>query len=386
MQQTHSSDEVLRLTQDLISIESHHETPGREAAVGRFLVDWFGRHGVDADLIPVEDERSNVIATLPGCGSTDRPSLMLCGHLDTVPPGDMPDAFRPTVVDDALWGRGACDMKGAVAAMAVTLVRLKQRSDPLRGDLVFAGTVDEETGALGVKTLVEQGIRADSAIIGEPTSLRIAIAHKGACFVRVELAGRGAHGSCPEQGISAVSAGCELVRVLEGAFRARLDARTYPLLGRSTVSVGRLCGGTQPNIVAERCEVHIDRRTLPSESQPLHEVQEIVADICKRHRVTAVVEEMPLTAVVPHVALGTSSSTLVAQAAFGAAEALGLNAAPIGLTYWTDGGHLGAAGVDTLVIGPGDIRYAHGPTEHVPIAELDQAAALYERIALERLQ
>ena len=386
MQQTHSSDEVLRLTQDLISIESHHETPGREAAVGRFLVDWFGKHGVDADLFPVEDDRANVIATLPGRGSTDRPSLMLCGHLDTVPPGDMPDAFRPTVVDDMLWGRGACDMKGAVAAMAVTLVRLKERAVPLRGDLVFAGTVDEETGALGVKTLLEQGIQVGSAVIGEPTSLRIAVAHKGACFVRVELSGRGAHGSCPEQGISAVSAGCELVRVLEGTFRTRLDARTYPLLGRSTVNVGRLCGGTQPNIGAERCEVHIDRRTLPSESQPLREIEEIVADVCTRHGVTAIVEEMPLTAVVPHVALGTSPSAPVAQAAIRAAEALGLDKEPIGLTYWTDGGHLGASGVDTLVIGPGDIRYAHGPTEHVPVAELDQAAALYERIALDHLQ
>ncbi|MBN1858668.1 ArgE/DapE family deacylase [Candidatus Bipolaricaulota bacterium] len=380
--QPHSrSDEALRLTRDLISIESHSEAPGQEAEVGRFLVGWFHQHGVEAHLMPVLGGRANVVARLRGRQGSDHPSLMLCGHLDTVPPGKMPDAFQPILKDEALWGRGACDMKGAVAAMAVALVRCRAELTPLRGDLLFVGTVDEETGGLGVKALVEQGIRADFAIVGEPTSLRVAIAHKGACFVRVSFAGRAAHGSCPEQGVSAVSAACELVRILEGSFRTRLDTRTHTLLGRSTVNVGRIRGGTQPNIVAEQCEVDIDRRTLPEESVPLAEIEEIVAAVCSKHRLSATVQEMAMTATVPHVALGTPSKSPVAQAAIAAADGLGLDTTPIGLTYWTDGGHLAACGIETVVIGPGDIRHAHGPSEHVPIAELDLAATLYGAIS-----
>lgn len=379
-------DEVLRLTQDLISIESHPEAPGREAAVGHFLVDWFAAHDIDADLISVVNARANVVARLPGRAGPGRPCLMLCGHLDTVPPGEMPEAFQPAVRDGDLWGRGACDMKGAVASMAVALVSLKRRGAALRGDLVFAGTVDEETGGLGVKALLEHGVRADWAIVGEPTSLRVAIAHKGACFIRVEFTGQGAHGSCPEQGISAVSAATELIHALEGPFRARLDTRTHPLLGRSTVNVGRVCGGTQPNIVAERCEVDIDRRTLPGESQPLADIEELVSSICARRHVVATVEEMPMTSVVPHVALGTPFDALLPRAAAEAAADLKLDATPIGLTYWTDGGHLAASGIETIVLGPGDIRHAHGPRERVAVSELEMAATLYTKIALDLLR
>jgi len=381
MRPSHCSNEVLRLTQDLIAIESHHETPGQEAAIGRFLAGWFAEREIDVELLTVAGNRANVVARLPGSGNANRPSLMLCGHLDTVPPGEMSNPFRPRVDDHSLWGRGACDMKGAVAAMAVTMSRLRQRREPLRGDLIFAGTVDEETGGLGVRALIEQGVRTNAAVVGEPTSLRIAIAHKGACFIRVTFSGRGAHGSCPEQGISAVSAGGELVRILEGEFQALLDTRTHPMLGRSTVNVGRLCGGSQPNIVAERCEVDIDRRILPEEPQPVAEIETIVEDVCNRHRVTATVQEMAMTATVPHVALGTSSAALVTRAAIRAADDLGLNATPIGLTYWTDGGHLAACGIETIVLGPGNIRDAHVPHEHVAVSELDQAAALYETTA-----
>lgn len=377
--------DVLELTKRLIAIESHAEAPGREAEVGRFLMRWFHDRGIDADLLAVDGDRSNVIARIPGGGG---PSLMLCGHLDTVPAGDMAYAFVPRVEDGVLRGRGACDMKGAVAAMACALASIQtehapeRRSAPLEGDLLFLGTVDEETGGLGVKAAIDAGIRADRAVVGEPTDLRVALAHKGACFVRITLIGRGAHGSCPERGISAVSYATRIVRAVEAELRSVIAGRTHRLLGRSTVNVGRVCGGTQPNIVAERCEIDIDRRTVPGDDDALAEIRELVEGICSGvDGLASDVEEMAMTSVVPHVALETSPDAPLARAAIAAIASNDLPAEPIGVTYWTDGGHLAASGIETVVLGPGEIANAHGPSDRVPIEQLRAAVDVYGAIA-----
>jgi acetylornithine deacetylase/succinyl-diaminopimelate desuccinylase len=420
-------DEVVRLAQDLIAIESHSGAPGREAAIGRFLVDWFRSRGIEAELVPAIGDRANVIAW-HGHPSLDTRAagrtLLLNGHIDTVPAGAMKEAFTPRIEDGVLWGRGACDMKAAVAAMCCVLAaahrcttawELPDRASGTPGDrelanacsgrprassaessgvklgpwctLVFAGTVDEETGSLGVKRLVESGLKPDYAIVGEPTNLRAAIAHKGACFIRIVLTGRGAHGSCPEKGVSAVSYGARIVTALEDELRPRLAKRTYPLLGASTVSVGRICGGTEPNIVAERCEIDVDRRTLPGEGDSVArdtvgEVQDVVAAICDGvEGLTYEVYETERTSTVPHVALGTSPDSSLALAAAAACREASLPADPVGVTYWTDGAHLAANGIETLILGPGDIADAHGPNDHVEVDDIVTAARIYLHIA-----
>ena len=379
--------EVLTLAQELIRIESHSDAPGREAQVGRFLIDWFRQRGIEAKRQPVVDDRANVIACLPG---GDGPSLMLCGHLDTMPPGLMKDAFNPTVDGSGpnafLHGRGACDMKGAVAAMAYALIAIKKSAIPLKGDLVFAGTVDEETGALGAKQLVEKGVVTDYAIVGEPTSLQLAVAHKGASFTRITFRGQGAHGSCPEEGVNAAIYAARVAIALEEELRPRLAKRTHPLLGKSTVSVGRISGGTKPNIVAETCELDIDRRTLPGEADALEEIRALVAEICNEvENLTYIVSEVPATSVVPHSPLGTSPEAILAKAVTQACRDLSLDDQPIGVTYWTDGGVLATAGIETVILGPGDIALAHGPNEAVPIGELGKAAQLYANVTLQLL-
>ncbi len=380
--------EVLTLTQELIRIESHSDATGREAQIGYFLVDWFRERGIEAVRQPAVDDRANVIARLPGGG--DGSSLMLCGHLDTMPPGLMKDAFNPTVDGSGpnamLHGRGACDMKGAVAAMACALVALKKSAIPLNGDLIFAGTIDEEAGAIGAKRLVDEGIVTTYAIVGEPTALRVGIAHKGAHFIRVVVHGRGAHGSTPEKGINAVTYASRIAVALEEELRSQLAKRTSPLLGTSTVSVGRISGGTKPNIVAESCELDIDRRTLPGEANPVEEVRTLVAEICDEVEDLAyTVSEMPETAVVPHSPLVTSPEAILAKAVTQACRDLSLDDRPIGVTYWTDGGVLVAAGIETVVLGPGSIALAHGPNEAVPIGELEKAAQLYANVTLHLL-
>jgi len=252
----------------------------------------------------------------------------------------------------------------------------------LSGDLLFVGTVDEESGSLGAKVLIDGGIRADYAVVGEPSNLRVTVAHKGSCFVRVSLAGRGAHGSCPEQGVNAASYAARVVAAIEDDLRPRLAERSYELLGPSTVSVGRICGGTQPNIVAERCDIEIDRRYLPGEADPVPEIRALVAAICDGvDGLSYDVVEMPMTSLMQHGPLGTSPDSVLARAAQEACGEAGLPAEPIGVTYWSDGGHFAANGIETIVLGPGDIANAHGPGDRVPVRELQTAADLYAGIA-----
>jgi len=426
---TVDAEEVVRLARDLIAIESHSEAPGREAPIGHFLVDWFRSRGIEAKFVPAVGDRANVIARV-SLGDTPHShpaldeakpgrTLLLNGHIDTVPAGAMKDAFTPRIEDGVLWGRGACDMKGAVAAMCCVLAavarsgpaadprreapgvkvrdsklgvegrsadHLVRSCAPLIGSLVFAGTVDEETGSLGVKRLVESGLKADYAVVGEPTNLRVAVAHKGACFIRVTLTGRGAHGSCPEKGVSAVSYGARIVTALEDELRPRLAQRTYPLLGASTVSVGRMSGGTEPNIVAERCEIDVDRRTLPGEVDTVGEVQDVVSAICDGvEGLTYEVYETERTSTVPHVALGTSPDSPLVLAAAAACREASLPADPVGVTYWTDGAHLAANGIETVILGPGDIADAHGPSDRVRVEDVIKGAHVYLQIVRELL-
>jgi len=390
-------NDVLELTKQLIAMQSHKLCEGREAAIGRFLVEWFTERGIEAELQPVVDGRSNVIARIPG---GDGPSVMLCGHLDTVPAGDMADAFAPRMEEGVLRGRGACDMKGAVAAMCCAIAaRAAENAERslgddeaestlggLAGDLVFLGTVDEETGGLGVQAAMDSGLRTDFAIVGEPTNLRVTIAHKGACFVRITLTGRGAHGSCPEEGVSAVSHAARIVRAIEEELRPKLANCTHALLGCSTVNVGRVSGGTQPNIVAEHCEIDIDRRTVPGDGDPVTELKGLVSGICDGvEGLSFDVAEMPMTSVVPHTALETQENSPLAQAAMAACREAGLPADPVGVTYWTDGGHLAANGIETIILGPGDIADAHGPRDRVREDHLTIAVALY-RAAISALR
>ena len=274
-------------------------------------------------------------------------------------------------------------MKGAVAAMACAMAAMvhEGKASQLTGDLLFTGMVGEETGSIGVKALVDAGVKTRYAIVGEPTSLRVGIAHKGACFIRISLTGRGAHGSCPTEGVNAVSYASQIIQALETDLRPEWSKRVHTLLGTSTVSVGRISGGTQPNIVAEQCFVDIDRRTLPNEVDTLGEIESLVASLCDSiDGLSWRVEELPETSIVPHVALGTESDAVLAKHAKQACQQLGLPSEPVGVTYWTDGGHLAASGVETIILGPGDIANAHGPNDRVETSELSMAVDVYREL------
>ena len=236
-----------------------------EQRVADFLAVTAAQAGLDVEFQAVSPGRSNVLVRFSPRGKV-RQRVLLAPHLDTVNAAD--NQFTPVTRNGRLFGRGACDTKGSVAAMLMALCELAQgRQRPLETEITFAGLVDEEHSQAGSRALVASGLRADLAIVGEPTRLQVVTAHKGTLWMELETRGKSAHGSWPELGRNAVHAMARIVDLLETAYAAQLRRRRHRLLGCGTVSVGAICGGSEANVVPDRCTILLDRRTLPGETE-----------------------------------------------------------------------------------------------------------------------
>jgi acetylornithine deacetylase/succinyl-diaminopimelate desuccinylase-like protein len=192
-------DEVVKIATDLLAIESHRYAPGHETPTAIHVQDLLEREGIAAELVDVRNGRCNVIAMLKGTGGG--PRLMFNGHLDTVPPGEMVRPFEPHVVDGQLRARGACDMKGGIAAQLYAMIGLKRAGIALKGDLIFTGVIaEEDSTSLGTLHVVEHGPKADMAVIAEPSGLDVIAAHKGFDYYNIAVEGIPAHSSRPSAG------------------------------------------------------------------------------------------------------------------------------------------------------------------------------------------
>src|SRR5262249_7683062 len=231
--------------------------------------------------------RANFIARLESREKT-RSRIVLAPHLDTV---NAPDSlFTPTKKDGRLFGRGASDTKGSVAAMVTALCELaRQPSRPAQAEIVFAGLVDEENGQAGSRALAGSRLRADLAIVGEPTRLQAVTAHKGDLWMVIRTRGLSAHGARPELGRNAVHAMAKIGDLLETEYTAQLRRPRPPLLGYPTINVGSICGGTQANIVPDSCEILVDRRTLPGETEA--GVEREIRSLLRQHRLEATFDQ-----------------------------------------------------------------------------------------------
>ena len=237
-----------------------------EQRVAEFLAATAATGGLDVAFHPVSPGRANLLARLTPPRAKRR--VVLTPHMDTVGHAGMADSlFVPTKKGDRLFGRGACDTKGSVAAMLTALLRVvSSKSRPQETEIIFTALVDEESGQTGSRSLVASGFRADLAIVGEPTLLRVITAHKGDLWLRLRTHGKAAHGSRPELGRNAVHAMARVVDWLETDYARQLAKKKHPLLGPATINVGSIRGGTQPNIVPDLCEISVDRRTIPGEN------------------------------------------------------------------------------------------------------------------------
>lgn len=377
-------DAVLDLSGRLIEVEGHQDLPRQESAVAEYVAahlrDRLPGDRSQVTLQELDGDRYNVVAVLRG--ARPGPTLMLNAHLDTVPGYGMPDAYRPVVRDRRLYGRGAVDMKAALAAMMTTLEVMASPDVTFAGDLVLTGVAGEESGSAGMQALVEAGGRADFAIVGEPTSLRVARAHKGAMWIEASFQGVATHGSVPHEGVNAAYHAARFITAVEGELVPRLSGRTHPLLGAATVSVGVVRGGDRPPMVPASCSVQLDRRWLPGErhGDVLDEVREMVAALRRDDpQVQVVVEEMAGTSAFVHSPLECPPdhpalvllSEVVAEHVPGAEE-------PVAVNFWTDGALLAArTQTPTVVCGPGDIAQAHSLEEWVSLDQVRAAAGVY---------
>jgi len=373
---------VVDLLKDLVATNSVNPTVGRgpgESAVADLIYDRLTSiGGLEVRRQPVGDGRSNVIAILKGSGGGR--GLMLNGHMDTVGVDGMTiEPFKPFIENDRLHGRGACDMKGPLAGMIGALKSLVDSGSELRGDLIFTAVADEEYKSIGTKKLLEE-YRAEAAIVGEPTEMKVATAHKGFVWIEVEIRGKAAHGSVPEKGVDAIAHAAKVVSRLE-TLRDRLATRIHPLLGGPKVHTSTIQGGTDWSIIPERCVLRLERRTLPGEtvSSVMNEIDEILQNIRKENvnfDATARSRyDMP-----PLETAATETIVRILQQALVAVT--GAETPIVGVPYWTDGALLSRLGsIPTCLFGPGDIGLAHSADEYVNVEDILDSVSVYRDVA-----
>jgi acetylornithine deacetylase len=361
------------LLSDLISLPSvnpaflpANDPRAGERKVGEFLAATASRAGLDVEFQKVSPGRSNLLAVLSPAGKVKH-RILLAPHLDTINVVSE-EQFKPEFRQGRIYGRGACDTKGSVAAMLTALISLAQNERrPAATEIVFAGLADEECAQAGSRALAASGFRADLAIVGEPTRLQIVTAHKGSLWIRLETRGKAAHGSCPSLGKNAVHEMARIVDLLETTYAQGLKKRRHPLLGTATINVGSIQGGTQPNIVPASCVASADRRTLPGETEK--SVYAEINALLRRHGLRAILARDKAA---PCLSLETDPRLPLVQQFFRAAGQV----RPVGANYFCDASVLAHAGIPSIVFGPGDIAQAHTVDEWVSQKSLEKAAAL----------
>jgi len=373
---------LAQLTADMVRINSVNpgpagaDAPGpREAEISAFVAGWLRERGVETERREFAPGRFNVLATVRGSGSR---RLLIDAHMDTVPVEKMEiEPFSGEVREGRLYGRGACDNKGTLAAAMWALVQLAEGPAPCATVQLLASG-DEEGNFGGIHDWVANGPGADAAVVGEATELRLVTASRGALRLKIRTLGKAVHTCTPELGVNAITHMCRVITAIEEELKPGLFAREHPLLGSPRVTVSIIQGGRRANIVPDECEIDIDRRVLPDETEQsaLAELDELL-DRLRRHDDTLRAERLPPYAFVP--ASECAAEALIAEAVRGALEEEGLAAEPSGVPYTTHASVLAAAGIPTVMLGPGSIEQAHGPNEWVEVAQVEAAARIYRR-------
>jgi acetylornithine deacetylase len=373
--------DAVALARALIQIDSRNPTlapdsPG-EGDCARTLASVLDDWGFSVELMESVPGRPNVVARI---GPRNAPALMLNGHLDVVGvEGMIHNPFSAHVRGDRIYGRGSADMKGGVAAMCAAAAKGAQ-ADSSRQILVTA-VVDEEYESLGMRALLADGIRADGAIITEPTRLAICPAHRGFVWMDIVVTGRAAHGSRYDIGVDAITHAGLLLAQLEKLERTRESGPRHQLLGRGSLHASKIQGGVGMSTYPELCNLAIERRTLPGESteKALGEIRDAFAKVRSEHpqfaaRVTLNTAQLPSDVPI---------DSPIVKRLRGALEREGVPVKIEGLSAWTDAAPLNEAGIPTICFGPGDIALAHAAEEFVPIEEIDVATRVLTRVVRE---
>ena len=361
----------------LVAIDSRNpalddDAPG-EGECARALAEVLTEWGFRVELQETSKNRPNVIGRIGSTRLEGHRALLLNGHLDTVGVQGMVHApWDPVIRDGRLYGRGSADMKAGVASMCAAAVLACDAG--MEGEVILAAVTDEEFHSAGTLRLLKAGIRADAAIVAEPTCLAICPAHRGFAWLDLVVHGRAAHGSRWDVGVDAIALAAMVMTELEQYQTDSLAKKTHPLLGRPSLHASLVSGGIGLSTYPDLCRIQLERRTIPGETPELftREVQEACERVRTR-RPELRAEVIPGVSQEPN---DVHAASPIVRALEASINRLGQSARVEGLSCWTDAALLSAAGIPAVCFGPGDIAVAHAAEEYVPVAEVERATLI----------
>ena len=372
--------DAIALTKALVAVDSQNpslvEGGVGEATVARVLADVLREWGFRVETQEIAPGRLNVVARI---GTSGGRSLMFNGHLDIVGIAGMTHApFDPVEKDGHIYGRGSADMKAGIAAMCAAAARASDAGLP--GEIVIAAVCDEEFTSIGTRGLIERGVRADAAIVTEPTQLAIMPAHKGFVWIEAKFVGKAAHGSRYDIGVDAIRHAGLFLAELHRYESTTLTTRGHELLGRPSVHAAGISGGSGMSSYPDSCELSIERRTIPGETteQVRLEIEELLdrvklVDDKVRGSVKVTMAQQPSD---------VKTSAPIVRALAQSMANCAVRESIAGMTAWTDAALLNAAGIPAICFGPGDIGVAHAAEERVPIKQIEDATRVLADLAL----
>lgn len=373
------NDYITETLQKLVQINSvnpglDEHGPG-ELEIGTYIAEQLKVLGIE----PIVDEpapgRLNVTGVIKGDG-TGR-SLMLNAHMDTVGVKGMTDPFSGRIEDGKLFGRGAYDMKGSIAAILGVAKSVKESDKSLKGDLVLSFVADEEYESIGAEALVKK-MRTDDAIVTEPTDLKLCTAHRGFGIWKILTKGKTAHGGNHHLGVDAnANMGLLMAELYRWSDRLQKE-KVHPLCGAASMHLPLVSGGRSLFVYSHECEIHVERRTLPGESREKIEVelQELLNELQNRYPGFKASMELVIWRSPYEI---EANRPFVKRVADSLEKVTDKQSELIGHTWWEDSAIFGDSGIETVVLGPkgGGI---HEDVEWVEIKSVEELARVFLRL------
>jgi len=345
------SDRTIDILRDLIAIDSVNpslaSSGGGEAEIANAIAATLRQGGLDVEIQEVAAGRSNVIGILEG--RQQGRSLMLCGHMDTVGVAGMDAPFDPVQKDGRIYGRGSQDMKGGLASMIAAVLRIAENGGLAAGRMLLAAVVDEEYASIGADALVTKW-KADAAVVGEPTDMKIAVGHKGFEWVEITTEGVAAHGSRPADGRDAIMRMARVLARLEKLDREIQSRKPHPIHGTGSLHASLINGGRELSTYPDWCTLQMERRTIAGEPNrcAFLEVEKILDDL-KSEDPEFKASAKFLFSRPPYL---TPEDHDLPQMIGALVAGRGMKPVRGGMTFWTDAAILGEAGIPSIVFGP----------------------------------
>ncbi len=348
-----------------------------ESAAAAVVARRFARHGIDCRIDRWDGNRANVVARVKTVRK--RPGLLFLCHLDVVGPGEETwnyPPFKAVEKEGRIYGRGAVDMKGGIAAVVAAICKVVSSRVALQGDIVFAATAGEETDSSGVRRFMQHRGRLPALagiVVPEPTDLSVVTAHRGLFWLKITTKGRAAHSSTPERGVNAITS---MQRVLDALEQYRIPFEPHRLLGKSSLSVNTISGGEAMNIIPDRCTVGVDIRTLPGQDHEAlrYDIERILAQL----RATTPQFDAELVIDRSAQAVETDPECEFVKRFCSAVDVDLTNA--IGFT--TDAPHVVLLGAPIVICGPGKPKLCHQTNEYIDLADFQTAVESFKQVIM----